>query len=227
MAREPFAVDEWYHCYSRGVDKKTVFTDASEYARFKHLLYICNSGTAIHRSAIANITDGELYALPRGTPLVSIGAYCLMPNHFHLLLREVREGGISQFMRTLGISYAMYFNTKHERVGNLFVKPFRAKRVTNDAYLRRVAQYIHLNPAELFAPGFKEGRVEDLGSLRTRLAEYEHSSLPDYYGNATGKGDRAEKAILNAEAFDLMREELPDERELLLEALLYYQETAR
>jgi putative transposase len=220
MAREIFAIDEWYHCYTRGVDKRTVFEDVSEYERFKHLLYLCNGTKTVHRSNLS--ASADIYAADRGDPLVAIGAYCLMPNHFHVLIREVREGGLSEFMRKVGIAYALFFNKKHDRVGNLFVKPFRAKHVSDDEYFKRVAQYIHLNPAELFEPGWKEGRVGDMHRLREALAAYPHSSLPDYRGVL-----RPERVILDADAMDLIADGAPPLEELVVEALLYYRDMSR
>ena len=81
-------------------------------------------------------------------------AYCLMPNHFHLLLQDALPagGGISKFMQKVGTAYTMYFNASRERAGNLFVKPFRSKHVSDDRYFKRVAQYIHFNPIELMEP---------------------------------------------------------------------------
>jgi putative transposase len=220
--REIFAVDEWYHCYSRGVDKRIVFEDESDYSRFKNLLYLCNSTTSIHRSAIANLKGKEVYDIQRGEPLVAIGAYCLMPNHFHLLMRETREGGVSEFMRKVGIAYAMYFNIKHDRIGNLFVKPFRAKHVSDDDYFKRVALYIHLNPVELYEPGWKEGRIGDLHSLEENIRYFEYSSLPEYLA-----AERAEMAILDPDARDLIGIGMPNLKELIYESLLYYRDLPR
>ncbi len=222
--REIFGVDEWYHCFSRGVDKRVVFEDESDYARFKNVLYLCNSTMPIHRSAVAKLTRIEIYEVERGDPIVAVGAYCLMPNHFHLLLRELQEGGISEFMRKVGISYAMYFNIKHERIGNLFVKPFRAKHVSDNEYFRKVADYIHLNPAELYEPRWKEGRIGDFSLLEKNIQNFEHSSLRDYVAGTTG---RPEKAILDAEACELIGAEMPNTQELLYESLLYYHDLPR
>ena len=150
MNRKPFAPDEWYHCYSRGVDKRTTFESPREYKRFIELLYLCNSEEPIHRSNLLNKTNEEILSVLRGAPLVSIGAYCLMPNHFHLLLKDLSEegDGISRFMQKLGTAYTMFFNTSRERTGNLFVKPFRSKHIKDDEYLKRVTQYIPFNPIE-------------------------------------------------------------------------------
>jgi putative transposase len=218
-ARELFAENEWYHCYTRGVDKRTVFEDAAEFRRFQHLLYLCNSKTPVHRSNQLETSDQHIYSIERGEPLVAIGAYCLMPNHFHLLLREIQEGGLSEFMRKLGIAYTMYFNIKHERVGNLFVKPFRAKHVSTNDYFKRVAQYIHLNPAELFEAGWKEGRTRNLESLEAKLMGYANSSLADYCWE-----DRPQRTILEQEAVSLIQEEMPTIKDVLEEASLYFRE---
>ncbi|MBI2025434.1 transposase [Candidatus Kaiserbacteria bacterium] len=218
--RESFAIDEWYHCYSRGVDKRTVFEEESEFKRFEHLLYLCNSTTPVHRSALANnMANKEMYSVQRGSQLVALGAYALIPNHFHLLIREIIEGGISEFMRKVGIAYAMYFNIKHERIGNLFVKPFRAKHIAEDDYFRRVATYIHLNPAELFERGWKEGRVSDFALLKKQLRSYSHSSFPDYLGIK-----RDQVAILDQESKELIATDMPRIEEILLETHLYYRD---
>lgn len=217
--REVFGVDEWYHCYSRGVDKRIVFENESEFKRFEHLLYLCNSTTPVHRSALARSSDEDIYKTQRGDPLVVLGAYSLMPNHFHLLIREIREGGLSEFMRKVGIAYIMYFNIKHERAGNLFVKPFRSKHVSTDDYFKRVAGYIHLNSAELFEPGWKEGCVRDPALLKKQLRSYAHSSFPDYLGV-----EREQRAILDSEAVELIGADMPTINEILQETLQYYRE---
>ena len=217
--RQPMAIDEWYHCYTRGVDKRVVFEEEADFKRFTQLLYLCNSATPVHRSDIARRDEKDIYSMERGDPLVAIGAYCLMPNHFHLLLREIREGGISEFMRKVGIAYAMYFNIKNERVGNLFVKPFRAKHVSTDDYFRRVAQYIHLNPAELFEHGWKSGRVQSVETLRQKLGQYTHSSFPEYLSK-----DRPQKSVLDTVAMSLVGEEMPPIEDIITETLLYYRD---
>ena len=222
MERAPFAPDEWYHCYSRGVDKRRTFCSTSDYRRFIQNLYFANSDKSIHRSDFQKATHEHILQIPRGKPLVAIGAYCLMPNHFHLLLKEATEGGISQFMRAVGTAYAMYFNIKNERIGNLFVKPFRSRHIGDDRYLRKVAQYIHLNPIEIFEPGWKEGRVERMSSVKKRLKNYPYSSLPEYV-----HAKRPERVLLDEEAFDLIADGLPDLSEIIADAADYYAELSR
>ena len=219
--RAPFAPEEWYHCYSRGVDKRIVFEDSKDYERFLQLLYLLNNKDTIHRSDFKRPSTPEVLLIPRGKPIVAIGAYCLMPNHFHLLLKENTSSGISQFMRKLGIAYAMYFNIKNERVGNLFVKPFRSRHIPDDRYFKRVVQYIHLNAAELFEPAWKQGKVYNVKLLEKKLYQYRYSSMSDYYGVK-----RPEQVILSQEVRDLF-EDLPPINQLIFESVEYYQGMSR
>lgn len=145
---------------------------------------------------LSHSTD-EIMGIPRAKPLVSIGAYCLMPNHFHLLLREIKAGGIARFMQRLGTAYTMYFNVRNERTGNLFTKPFRSRHVGEDRYFQRVVNYIHCNPAELFEHGWKKGNVKNMDKLERMLRQYRYSSLADYAGDK-----RSLSAILGQDGFD-------------------------
>ena len=190
--RVNFVPGEWYHCFSRGVDGRVVFESDSDYRRFIETLYLANSADPVHRSN-ANKRD-SVYARERGNTIVSIGAYALMPNHFHLLIRELDESGISRFMQKVGISYGMYFNIKNERIGNLFVRPFRSRHVSNDIYFQHCVDYIHLNPLDLFEPAWKSRGISDIHKAMSNLLKYPHSSYPDFYGEK-----RDEKAILGSE----------------------------
>jgi putative transposase len=219
--RVSFAPNEWYHCYSRGVDKRTVFETSNDFERFLQLLYLLNNKDTVHRSDFKKTSTPEILQIPRGKQIVAIGAYCLMPNHFHLLLKEGDESGISRFMRKLGIAYAMYFNIKNERVGNLFVKPFRSKHITNDRYLKRVVQYIHLNVAELFEPGWKMGKVKNARIFEKKLQQYRYSSLPDYCG-----ANRPEQTILDQKTRELF-EDLPPITAIIDESIEYYRTMSR
>jgi putative transposase len=113
-------------------------------------------------------------------PLVDILAYALMPNHFHLVAKERSEGGISRFMLKLMTAYSMFFNTKYERSGPLFTRPFRSKHVDSDAYLRWVFAYVSLNPLDLIAPDWGERGVSDIPAAHEFMQQYRFSSFPDY-----------------------------------------------
>ena len=216
MNRVPFGVDEWYHCYTRGVDKRRTFQSAADYRRFMQILYLANSADPVHRSNLGE-SHHAVFTKKRGVPLVAIAAYCIMPNHFHLLIREVREGGIVKFMQKVGTSYAMYFNIKNQRVGNLFVKPFRSRHIDGDNYWHSVAQYIHLNPAEIYDPKWKEGRIRNMSDLEQWLMQYPYCSLTDYANTP-----RTESVILDIEASSVIRDATPPLRSILGDAQEYY-----
>jgi len=133
--RVRFSVGEYYHIYNRGVEKRKIFIAKSDYERFLFLLYILNQevSTQVRDLKKKKKTQKELFSLVReGKQLVSIGAYCLMPNHFHLLVREEVEGGVSKFMLKLQTAYSMYFNIKNDRSGSLFQGPFKAEHIGED-----------------------------------------------------------------------------------------------
>jgi len=218
--RPRFAPGEWYHCFSRGVDKRTVFESSNDYNRFVDLLFLVNSTESIRRSDL-KVSREKLFKQDRLDTFVSIGAYALMPNHFHLVLYEKTGTGISNFMRRLGIAYAMYFNIKNNRVGNLFVKPFRSKHLAHDEYFQHCMNYVHLNPIELLEPGWKQGIVREQSTLESRLIRYPYSSLPDLYL----EGQRPEAAILGKEIHSLLQKR--PAVEMLSEAREYYAENVK
>jgi putative transposase len=173
-----FVAEEFYHVYNRGTDKRVLFRDKTDHLRFLKLLYLSNSTTSIN---VRNILrkDSEPYTFDRGAPLVSIGAYCLMPNHFHILITPCVDGGVSKFMHKLGTGYTMYFNKRYNRTGTLYEATFKSKWADSDRYLKYLYAYIHLNPLKLW------GRVDVLSEpsneeTLTFLRNYEYSSLPDY-----------------------------------------------
>lgn len=182
MARQVnfFAVGEYYHVYNRGTEKRLIFLDEADYTRFISLLYLCNSSLSIHRSDYANTPLNILITLPREKLLVDIGAYCLMPNHFHLLLHEHIEGGISIFMQKISTAYTMYFNKRYERNGSLFQGRFQAEHLSTDNYLKYIFAYIHLNPIGLIDGGWKNHSIKDKTKVYNHLSFYQFSSYLDY-----------------------------------------------
>lgn len=215
--RDEFAVGEWYHCYSRGVDKRVVFETTADYDRFLQALYLSNDTDSVSRGNFQHLRHAQILELARERSLVSIGAYSLMSNHFHILIQEITEGGISRFMHKVGTSYTMYFNIKNARTGNLFVKPFRSKRIVDDRYFMRIAQYIHLNAAEILDRSYKKGKTTNIAHLERQIREYRYASFPDYVGVK-----RVENAILDREAMEVIKDGLPPLRHLLEEASEYY-----
>ena len=194
----PFVVGEYYHIYNRGVDKRTIFIDPYDYKRFMVLLYICNSRKSVNIRALLNkgLSFVEIFDIDREETLVDIGVYCLMPNHFHILIKEKLDGGISMFMEKLATAYVMYFNTKNERKGALFEGSFKAKHIDNDAYLNWVFSYIHINPIKLNEPNWKESGISNPTIVKDFVEKYAYSSYYDYF-----LGNRSENVILNKIVF--------------------------
>ncbi len=215
--RTPFALDEHYHCYTRGIDGRTTFQDLEDYERFQESLYLCNDIGAFDRRDFLKLDRAKIFMRPRKRELVAIGSYALMPNHFHIAFQEIEDGGSSKFLQKIGTSYTMYFNAKYERVGGLFIGPCRSRHINDQRYFTRVVQYIHLNIAEIFDPAWKSGRVKDLRSLKKRLMTYRFSSLRDYAGKA-----RPEGAILNTEMMRLVQYTMPPLSAVLEEEQQYY-----
>lgn len=217
-----FAPDEWYHIYTRGVDKRQIYMDEYDAERYLMLLYAANSTTSIQISNIGGIKGPSLRSIlqkERGERLVDIGAYCLMRNHLHLVLREREYGGISTFMQKLGTGYTMYFNRKYSRTGALFSGRFKAKHVASDQYFRRLINYVHANPAELFESEWKRGKVKSEPLLRKKLLAYRFSSLPDYE-NAS----RIESAIIDMPAVLSSMQGRPSLATLLNDARIFYRQ---
>lgn len=140
----PFVNDQIYHIYNRGNEKRVVFEDKYHYRRFlKTLIYYQLKGP---KPKLSHFFKYQRFKTDTAQKLVDILAYCLMPNHFHLLVKQKEEGGITEMMTKLILSYTKYFNTKHNRVGALFQGQFKAVLIESDEQLTHVSRYIHLNP---------------------------------------------------------------------------------
>lgn len=204
MIHPDFSVAEFYHVYNRGIEKRRIFLSSHDYERFMVLLYLANSHEPVRIDLRRNLLD-ELFKIDREKELVDIGAYCLMPNHFHLLLKEKSENGISLFMQKLTTAYTMYFNKKNDRTGALLQGTFRAEHMVNDNYLKYIYSYIHLNPVKLVDPAWKEKGIKNKSTAENFLEDYKYSSYQDYFGV-----DRQEKVILNKKAFPLYFKSVAD-----------------
>ena len=144
-----FAPNNYFHIFCRGNEKRDIFLDYTDY---EHFLSRMEKYKIIHK--------------------ISIICYCLMPNHFHLLLRQNADETISSFIHRLTVSHSMYFNKRYNRTGHLFQGSFKAKLVSKNEYLLHLSRYIHLNPLKI---------MNSISGLET----YPWSSYPEYI-----KGDR-------------------------------------
>lgn len=157
-ARKIYYENAFYHVYNRGVEKRDIFLNHEDYLFFLHLL---------KTSLLPPQPSGQGQTLPRNRrkkfhDKIDLMAYCLMPNHYHLLLRQKTISGLTEFTRSVSTSYSMYFNKKYKRVGSLFQSVFKATDIREENYLLWVSRYIHRNP-----PNFQN---------------YPYSSYNDYLG---------------------------------------------
>ncbi|MCF7835733.1 MAG: transposase [Candidatus Marinimicrobia bacterium] len=188
MANPTFVENKIYHIYNRGVEKRKIFMDDKDYFRFIHDLFEFNDQNNVPNinyyfdTKTMSVESRHLKkqkAEKRSRKLlVEILAFTLMPNHFHLLLRQRVEGGISKFAQKLGAGYAKYFNTRYERVGSLFQGKFKAVSIDEDAHFLHILHYIHSNPLSLSS--YRPPR--SIAREMKFLEDYRWSSYMDYIG---------------------------------------------
>ncbi|MBU1180351.1 transposase [Patescibacteria group bacterium] len=191
MARPTLSMNDHAHVYNRGVDKRIIFNSSADYARFIHTLYLSNDIEYVAVNYIRanqdidslNVESSTLNIHKHsGRRLVDILCFTLMPNHYHLLLRQVVENGIPRFMHRVNTAYTNFFNLKNERTGSLFEGRYKYKIITNEQYLVYLSQYIHLNPIKIIEPGWKEKGISDWKQANAFLENYKWSSYQDYIG---------------------------------------------
>lgn len=214
-----FANGEFFHVYNRGVDKRIIFTDTYDINRFFKSIIEFNV-----IDPIGSLYENSFLQLGGSTPkldekLVNIIAYCLNPNHFHFILEQLEDGGISEFMKRLSGGYTGYFNNKYERSGALFQGRFKSVHIDSNGYLLHVSSYVNLND-----------RAHQLGGSTPKLVR-SRSSWGEYT-DAKIKGICEKKIILeqfkdrneykefalsSLESIIKKKEEMKDLRMLLLE----------
>lgn len=166
-----FGNSEFYHTMNRGVEKRITFLDKRDYQRFLETTDYYRFKNPPTRFSFRN-RPSILKKNSSNSVLVEIICFCFMPNHFHLLLKQVEENGISIFLSKLTNSYTKYFNTRHKRIGPLFQGSFKAVRIENDEQLIHTSRYIHLNPL--------------IDYLVKDLRVYQYSSYPQFLGLKDG-----------------------------------------
>ncbi|MCL5094313.1 MAG: transposase [Patescibacteria group bacterium] len=157
-----------YHVYNRGVEKRDIFLDGQDYKTFLYFLkqYLIDENDPLRDT---KNYKGRTFVRRSFCGRIELLAYVLMPNHFHLLLKQKGERDIAEFLKCLATSYSLYFNDKYDRVGTLFQGRYKAVLVKDDAYLLHLSRYIHLNPLNNKGPSFV-------------IREYDYSSYQDYLG---------------------------------------------
>ena len=167
-----FANNEFYHVFNRGVEKRITFLDARDYQRFIETINYYKFKNPPTRFSFKNRPILLQRKRNNNAPLVEIICFCLMPNHFHFLVKQIEENGITKFLSKLSNSYTKYFNTKHKRVGPLFQGSFKAVRIEDNEQLVHVSRYIHLNPL--------------IDYLVKNLKLYKYSSYLEFLGHQVG-----------------------------------------
>ncbi|MGI9118302.1 MAG: transposase [Minisyncoccia bacterium] len=178
-----FASGEYYHLYNRGNSKQKIFHDEQDYWHFISLLYIFNTEDNISISDLKKAANFSLYETETGSQIVSIGSYVLMPNHFHILITQKIEKGISKFMQKVATAYVMYYNQKYSRTGGLFEGRFKSRHLSTDNYLKYIFSYIHLNPIKLIQKDWKENGIKNIDEAKNFLNNYEYSSYKSFIGD--------------------------------------------
>ncbi len=195
MNRPLLVEGEIYHVILRGVEQRRIFLDKEDYYRGIFSLFEFNTSAPViirdrrkERERFKNLIKINKNLVPKNIPLlerkklVDVLAFCLMPNHIHLLVRQLKSAGISKFIQKLGIGYATYFNKRRKRSGHLFAGKFRAVHIKNDEQLMIVFSYIHSNSLAIIFPKWKETGIRDFKKAISFLKGYKWSSFQDYLG---------------------------------------------
>ena len=152
------APGEHYHIFNRGSNKQIIFLDDTDRVRFLFLILYFQSPTILQNIGrpVRHFVKHSVFNIERDIEreivdkrFVEVLGFCLMPNHFHLIIKEVEEGGISQYMQRVLNAYTKYFNTKYKKSGHLFQGPYRAVHVKDNRQLLHLSAYIHKNPREI------------------------------------------------------------------------------
>jgi putative transposase len=177
---------EIYHVLNRGVDKRKIFLDEEDYLRFIHDLYEFNNEEPV-------TTAGYYFNkyLDVGRPniekkrrkrIVDLLAFCLMPNHYHLLLIPKKPEYLTLFMKKLNGGYAKYFNEKYQRTGTLFERRFKRILIEKEEHFTHIPYYIHCNPLDLEYPEWRNREIKNPQEAIKFLEKYRWSSHLDYLG---------------------------------------------
>lgn len=164
---------DFYHVINRGVDKRVVFNDAQDYTRFARNLYLLND---IHNVPTNEWSINLRLRNNSREKLVTVHAYCLMPNHYHLLLSAEAENGIPLFMKKINAGYSRYFNERNDRMGTLWQGRYKGIYINSDSHFNHIPFYIHLNALDFTMPKWRTGGINDFQKALRVLNTYKWSS---------------------------------------------------
>lgn len=228
-SRKPIIEGQYYHFYNRGNSKQAIFIDEQDYDRFTKMLFLCNSKMGINFRTGVVERGIDAWEFDREKPLVSICAWVLMPNHFHLYVYvpeatnqtnpNTSKNAAVMFMQKTGTAYSKYFNIKYRRTGSLFEGKFKSVHVENDVQARYLFSYIHLNPVKLIQSDWKERGIKNKKEAFQYVSNYKYSSLRDWLGF-----NRKESLIINKNTLNKIMPENFSPSEDLFQWLSYKNE---
>ena len=176
---------ELFHVLNRGVEKRDIFMDDRDRFRFVHGLLLFNTSKPANNTTYLLEADNDFVnRYEERERIVDLHAWCLMKNHYHLLVSERVEGGLTRFMRKLNVGYANYFNEKYKRSGSLFQGRTKKVHIHSEPHFLHILHYIHLNPLDyvLGAHEWRGGCIAEPAKAKTYLEKYRWSSYADYCG---------------------------------------------
>lgn len=189
--KQQFSNNDIHHITLKAIDNNLLFKDTDDYFRGIFTIYELNNSNPVtiqERRRVRKVFKSRTSRDPNFTfedkrdRLVDILCFCFMPNHIHLLLRQIKDNGITKFMSKTGAGYGGYFNRKHNRQGHVFQSRFNAVPVKTDDQLKVTVVYICTNPLSLKYPNWKKVRIENIEEAHSFLKEYKWSSYPDLAG---------------------------------------------
>lgn len=188
VKRPQLVNNEIYHIIIRGVGDTKIFKEQNDYYRMIFSIYEFNNSKPVEirirrqKIRIERMYGGQTSGMfsDNRDLLVEILAFCFMPNHVHLLLKQIKNNGITRFMKKVGTGYGGYFNRKYTRKGHLFQNRFQAVRVKTDDQLQTAFVYIHTNPISLVEPKWKEKSIKNKNKAINFIENYKWSSYLDY-----------------------------------------------
>ncbi len=237
VRRQPLITGEIYHIYNRGVDKRDIFSDKNDIYRFLESIKEFNREDKI--ISLANLKklknshhNSQIAALPLSEEepkeqLVKIIGYCLNPNHFHFILKQVLDNGISKFMHKLQGGYSNYFNIKNIRSGSLFQGKFKSQLIAKEDYFNKLLGYVNKNYLIHSIPENKNniifsGDFEYENNKFNIISQKEGKRILEIFGGVNKfkkhcddivsviREERGKKSLLEDEELNVIIESLPD-----------------
>ncbi|KKU32351.1 hypothetical protein A3K29_05955 [Candidatus Collierbacteria bacterium RIFOXYB2_FULL_46_14] len=169
-SRKEYGAGGYYHIFNRGVEKRAIFLDEQDYKVFLGYMKFYLEMPILQGQALQEVSPSKV--LKNYHDQIDLLAYCLMPNHFHFLIKQSTDRGIAEFMQSLVLKYVMYFNKKYKRVGGLFQSRYKTVLIENEDQFVYITKYIHRNPIDILPAG----------PGPAGLVEYKYSSYGNYLG---------------------------------------------